>query len=78
MNKLAHQVERANKKARQRRILWLDENKGVLTRIATACSVSQPFVSEIFHGRRSSRNGQVEALLADAGAPGFEPNNKVA
>lgn len=63
------QVENALKKARQQRILWLDENKGILTRIANEVGVSQPFVSDVFHGKRNS--DAVAAKLAEAGAPGF-------
>lgn len=82
MNKLSQQGEEI-RTARAQRILWLADNPGVITRIAEACDLSQPFVSDVFHGRRSSRGGAVEARLAQLGAPGFavsqndEPTEKV-
>lgn len=50
---------------------WLADNTGILTRIAKELSVSQVFVSDVFHKRRTSRDGLVEAKLTKAGAPGF-------
>lgn len=64
-------VERAQRVDRSRRILWVADNKGVLTKIAEELGVTQPFVSDVFYGRRKSRNGDVEKRLAEFGAPGF-------
>jgi hypothetical protein len=69
MSKLS-QSESAIRNARRRRIVWLDENKGILTRIANQIGVSVPYVSDVFHGKRN--NDAVAAKLADAGAPGFK------
>lgn len=50
---------------------WLVERPGVISRIAKELGVTQPFVSDVFHGRRKSRSGDVEKKLAELGAPGF-------
>ncbi len=65
---------RGAEKSRQQRILWLADNVGVLSRIAEEFSVSQPYVSDIYHGRRpaNSETGEgIKARLAALGAPGF-------
>jgi predicted transcriptional regulator len=67
------QLERAKKSLRRARREWLDEQpRGTLTRIAEEFGLSQPFVSDVLHNKRSSKDGCVEARLAQLGAPGFE------
>lgn len=68
------QSETAIRKARRQRIIWLDENKGILTRIADQIGVSLPYVSDVFHGKRNSE--AVATKLAEAGAPGFKAEDK--
>lgn len=53
---------------------WLADNPGVITKIAVDVGCSQPYVSDIFYGRRPGNTGQgldVRNALAAAGAPGF-------
>lgn len=51
---------------------WVRSNRGVLKRIAHICGISQPFVSDVLRKRRKSFNGEVEAELKKAGAPGWK------
>jgi hypothetical protein len=51
---------------------WLLRNRGVLTRVSRELAVSVAFASDVFWGRRRSTTRQVEARLADLGAPGFK------
>jgi predicted XRE-type DNA-binding protein len=68
------QIRDAQRQLRQQRILWLDDQpKGILTRIAEEFGVSQPFVSDVLHNRRTSAEGRIEKRLAELGAPGFTP-----
>lgn len=55
-----------------RKRYWLADNPGVITRVAEELGVTQSFVSDVFHRRRTSRDGRVEATLQERGAPGFE------
>lgn len=56
---------------RDQRLLWLRDNRGVLTRIAKELGVSQAFVRIVYHGGSQSRDGSIENELARLGAPGF-------
>lgn len=50
---------------------WLVDRPGIITQVANELGVSQPFVSDVFYGRRTSRGGRVERKLKKLGAPGF-------
>ena len=63
--------EQEQRKARRSRREWVDDNPGILTRIAQELGVTQPFVSDVLHGKRQSTGRIVEAALAAHGAPGF-------
>jgi hypothetical protein len=59
-------------KIESRKRYWLADNPGVLKRIAEEAGVVPSFVSDVFHGRRTSKGGLVEGKLSERGAPGFE------
>lgn len=50
---------------------WLLRNRGLFTRMSRELGVSVSFIADVFWGRRRSTTRQVEARLADLGAPGF-------
>lgn len=64
------QTEQPNKLL-MRRLGWLGQNRGILSKIALEVGVTPSFVRIVFRGGSTSRNGAVEAALAAAGAPGF-------
>lgn len=66
------------KRLAQQKRYWLTDNRGVQRRIAEEFGVVPGFVSDIFWGHRSSRNGDIEARLAELGAPGFNLMRKMA
>ena len=61
-----------NEKLREKRAVWLMNNRGALSSVAEKCNLSSGYVSDIYRGNRRSRSGEVETLLAEMGAPGFE------
>jgi hypothetical protein len=65
------QAEALQREARNARIVWLADNPGIITRVAEEHGVTQPFVSDVFHGRRKSRDSEIEKRFAELGAPGF-------
>jgi hypothetical protein len=50
-------------------ILWVHTHRSVLTIIAARCGVSAQFVGYVLYGQRRSRDGMIERLLREAGAP---------
>lgn len=48
-------------------LVWISENRGILTKIAGTAKVSPQFVHMVLHGQRS--NALVEKLLRERGAP---------
>ena len=52
-------------------LVWMSNNRGVLTRIAKSVSppVSPQFVHLVLRGERNSSHGRIEKLLKDHGAP---------
>ncbi len=50
-------------------LVWVSNNRGKLTEIARIAKVSPQFVHLVMHGSRSSKDGTVERLLREAGAP---------
>jgi hypothetical protein len=61
---------------REKQILWLAANRGVLSRIAAQLGTSRSAVSHVLAGRSTS--ALVGRALADAGAPGFGRKKKAA
>ncbi len=50
-------------------LLWIGQNRGVLTKIAKEVNRSAQFVHLVYYGRRNSSDGRVERLLRERGAP---------
>ncbi len=52
-------------------IVWLAQNRGVLSKIAEQVkpTVSPQFVGQICRGKRKSRDGKIERILKSYGAP---------
>jgi hypothetical protein len=50
-------------------ILWVHTHRNALTEIAAKCDCSPQFVSYCLYGLRHSRDGKVERLLRERGAP---------
>jgi hypothetical protein len=52
---------------------WVEENRGMLTRIAVASNCTVGYVNQVAYGRSTSRLGKmrIERLLRDAGWPGI-------
>ncbi len=50
-------------------LVWVNRNRGMLTAIADKSGKSVQFVHLVTRGERSSRDGVVERLLREAGAP---------
>lgn len=48
-------------------LVWVSNNRGMLTKIAAKANVSPQFVSMVLYGERS--NSLVEKLLRENGAP---------
>lgn len=61
-------VER-DKKRNPQAILWVSNNRSKLTQIAEECACTPQFVGYVLYGKRRSRDGKVERLLKEAGAP---------
>lgn len=56
---------------RELRLLWLAEQRGILTRIARETGFSASKIQDNFYGKVARRDPVVIAKLAEAGAPGF-------
>lgn len=69
---LSEKYHRSEAKDRAERLLFLSSNRGVLKRVAEQTGKSGQFVADVFWKRRQSRDGDVEAALAQAGAPWFK------
>lgn len=59
-------------KAQSQKLRWLKANRGVLSRIAEALSLSKQFVNDVYWEKKRSGGRRVERELAKAGAPGFD------
>lgn len=51
--------------------IWISHNRGKLTQIAAAVSpkVAPQFVTQVLRRHRKSKDGRVERMLREAGAP---------
>lgn len=50
-------------------VLWASSNRNALTNIARDCGVTPQFVHYVLYGLRRSKEGKVERLLRELGAP---------
>lgn len=50
-------------------ILWAAANRNALTEIAGACDCTPQFVHYVLYAQRRSKDGRVERMLRDMGAP---------
>lgn len=50
-------------------ILWAAANRNALTEVAQVCGCSPQFVHYCLYGARKSKDGRVERMLRDMGAP---------
>jgi hypothetical protein len=50
---------------------WIAANDGLLSAIASRLHVTRQAVSLVAHGKRFSKYGRIEGVLADLGAPGM-------
>jgi hypothetical protein len=57
---------------KDRQVLWLFANKGVIRRLAKQFGVSSCFASSVWRGEAKSGGLRIEKALAELGAPGFE------
>lgn len=57
--------------AKPEMIVWLDQNRGVLSKIALAMrpQVTPQYVGQVARGKRRSRDGSIERKLKSLGAP---------
>jgi len=58
-------------KTKEAMILWLAQNRGLLTKIADEMrpKVTPQFVGQVCRGARRSKDGKVERILRSHGAP---------
>lgn len=52
----------------QKVFLWIRENRGVCSQVASTCEVSHTFVRKVLYGQSKSSEFRVEKALLDAGA----------
>jgi hypothetical protein len=50
-------------------ILWVAANRNALSNIAEQCGCTPQFVGYVLYQQRRSRDGKVERLLRELGAP---------
>ena len=50
-------------------ILWVAANRNALTAVAERCNCTPQFVGYCLYGQRKSKDGKVERLLRELGAP---------
>ena len=52
-------------------LIWLAQNRGILTKVSLQVKppVSPQFVSQVYRGIRKSKDGKIERLLKQYGAP---------
>lgn len=60
-----------DRKLKEKRVLWLRDNRGTLTRIAKKFALSRGYVAEVYWGQKRSGEGRIEDELLRLGAPGF-------
>lgn len=51
-------------------VVWVSQNRGILTSIADRANVTPQMVHMVLRGLRKSVGGKVERMLKEAGAPG--------
>jgi hypothetical protein len=58
-------------KTKPEMILWIAQNRGILTKVADAMrpQVSVQFVGQVARGLRQSKDGSIERKLKSLGAP---------
>ncbi len=50
-------------------LLWIAQNRGLMTRMAVDFHVTQQFIAMVLRGQRKSKDGRVERALRAEGAP---------
>lgn len=50
-------------------ILWASAHRNTLTEVAKQCGVTPQFCHYVLYGMRRSKDGKVERLLRELGAP---------
>ncbi len=50
-------------------ILWVSSHRNSLTEVAGKCHCTPQFVGYVLYGQRKSKDGRVERLLKELGAP---------
>jgi hypothetical protein len=50
-------------------VLWVNSHRNVLTEVAKQCHCTPQFAHFVLYGMRKSKDGRVERLLREAGAP---------
>jgi len=51
-------------------VVWVSQNRGILTSIADRANVTPQMVHMVLRGLRKSEGGKIERMLKEAGAPG--------
>ena len=51
-------------------VVWVSQNRGILTSIADRLNVTPQMVHMVLRGLRKSEGGKIERMLREAGAPG--------
>lgn len=68
---LANKADKMDRKLKEKRVLWLRDNRGALTRIARKLAFSRGYVAEVYWGQKRSAEERIETELLRLGAPGF-------
>lgn len=50
-------------------ILWVSSHRNALAEVAKACGVTPQFCHYVLYGLRHSKDGKVERMLREMGAP---------
>jgi hypothetical protein len=50
-------------------VLWASAHRNLMSEIARSCGCTPQFVHYILYGERRSRDGKVERMLREEGAP---------
>jgi len=62
-------VDRTKIRKDPRAILWVAANRSALTAIAEQCKCTPQFVGYVLYSQRRSKDGKIERLLRELGAP---------
>lgn len=62
-------MDRNNKRKDPMTILWVHGHRGIIASVARDCKVTPQFVGYCLYGTRKSKDGRIERLLKEAGAP---------